>query len=427
MSASERPDPGPRPDPGRGAGRSGQPRAALPLVGLCLSLLLHGVLALPALLPGLLPSLLPPLPISVEILAPKPALPPPRPAEPAAAPPEKPAAGSDSAAGPRGPGPRRGPRKAGPADRAPPTERLGDLGNADASVLVVLRMAPLRASPHRQGAAALLGAFPDTRILAAGVLPSGEALAQLLIEQADALFVTTTDPRDLTQSALLAFHGPALDLEERLRARRLVPWDPRALERLGAAVTIFARPEVRDVFRERLGADPDPQQAGLGPLLSGAAALAAEVRGLDRLVRLQDGLPTPQALRLSLSAEASPALRIQLEMQSEADAEAMEKALPPLLERLRDRLRMLSFGQLNTLLAGIKPARRGRDVTLGGRLPQGDTALLLGLVQLRLQLLPLPREVLPPPDLAPPPPEASTPGAAEGPAPAAPPAPDLLP
>src|SRR5262249_44598890 len=148
-------------------------------------------------------------------------------------------------------------------------------------------------------------------------------------------------------------------------------------ERLGdAAITAPAAPAAPN--------GPHPIRA----LAAGGAALSAEVRHLDRFVRLGE-LPTPVALRLSLSAEASPALRLQLELAEDAAARAMAAALPVLLARLRDQLRLLGLGGL---LSGLAVASRGRDVTVSGLLPPGDVALLLGLIALRLQLLPIPKE-----------------------------------
>ncbi|MCS6911793.1 MAG: hypothetical protein NZ890_00965 [Myxococcota bacterium] len=364
-----RPDPGRRPDLGR------------TLLALSLSVGLHALLAMPVLWLRLLPALLPGLPIAVEVLSPR-RLALPEAADRPAGPPAEQQGGSSP--------PVRRPHR--PRDPLPAVQPLDRLGPEEASVLVVVRLDALRASPHRSAAEALLGSFPDARLLAAGALPSGQALAARLVQEAEALLVTTTDPYDLLATTLLAVHPPVLDLPGLLAGRHQPRWDPRVLERLDERITVFGAEQERAFFRARLQAD----RKTLGRLLSSGAALSAEVRHLDRLVRLGDGLPTPRMLRLAVSAEARPALRLELHLLDEADARALAAVLPELLGRLRDRVRLLG---LAPLVAGLRTTRRGSTVLLGGHLPTAEVTLLLSLLQLRLQLLPLPGDDSPPPDL----------------------------
>jgi hypothetical protein len=122
-------------------------------------------------------------PIPIEVLRPHRA--PPR-AAPAERPPPPRRAAAASRSTPRSPGASPKP----PVPRLPPPPETTDLSPfapEDASLVVLLRMDKLRASPHRQAVEALLGSLPDwsTLVEGSGVSP---------LDDFDALLIATSDP-----------------------------------------------------------------------------------------------------------------------------------------------------------------------------------------------------------------------------------------
>lgn len=376
-------------------------------VALLLSLSLHALLLLLSLLPALVP--VPRSPITVEILhnartvAPLSALPEKKP-PPAEEP--RPPGRESKAAGAGGVRKKPAAKAHGPRPgEAPPVQSLEALAEGDASVLVLLRMAPLRKSPHRQAAEELLSAFPDAAILAAGTaFGSPEKLVSFLFDNLQALALTTADVRSLTATLLLAVHRPGLDVQSRLAGRPALSFDPRRLVLLAPGVTAYGPTEVLGAW----GTQPAASPAGAGPAwlaelraLSAApgGALVAEVRNLHRLLRLQKGVPTPMQLSLAVSAEQRPAVRLRLVMQSEADAEQILGLWPKWQEKLRGQLFWLG---LSRLLSDLHAERRGTQAELVGHLPGDDADALLRF--LKMLLPPPPAEVArpqEPPDLGP--------------------------
>lgn len=405
------------------------------ILGLSLSLLLHGALALLSYIPALARRLLPRLPIEMTILPPKPR---PQPAPAALAPPPPPAPptpplgdAKPGEAGPK-PAPRKPVAKKAPTPPAPPKiAPMAGLGpsaiDRDIGVRVVLRMAQLRSSPHRPALLRLLAAFPDTHILAHGTsLPSSEALAQLLVTELQALLIATPDPSDLTATA---FYGVAADtgrVQSVLQSRRQLPWDPRVLSTPRRGLLALARP---DLLGPGTYTPPPPPGAPPGApapaappsdpgwpeklraaLLGPGPAVSAEILNVHERVRLQGGLPTPTALRLAMSGEERPAVVLRLELRTAEEAARLAAVLPGLKEKMATYLFLIG---LSGFFDELQLSARGPAVELSGRLPAKQIDILLGLLA---QQLPPPSRFLPSPPPPPldaaavrPPPDAAAP------------------
>jgi hypothetical protein len=121
------------------------------------------------------------------------------------------------------------------------------------------------------------------------------------------------------------------------------------------------------------------------------------VSNLQQRFRLRNGLPTPVALRLALSADPDPELHARVEVSTAEEAKQLLEALPPLQRDIAGRL--FWFG-LGGLFGGLKfQPGRGNAIEISGRFPRGDTAAALTWVS---QLLPPPDRFLDPPPPAPP-------------------------
>lgn len=393
-------------------------------VALALSLLFHGALALPALFLDLARRLLPKPPIEFTLL-PAPKKPPP----PPVLPPEAPPPAAEAPPPPRPPSPPKPQAKPKPPEGPPRLRPLTGLGptviEQDLGVRLVLRMATLQKSPHRAAVVGLLGAFPDARLLTAGTaVGSGEALAALLVDRTEALLIATTDPTGLerTATALYALHGPDLDLQERLRARRVAPWDTRELFEPVPGLLAFARPDLQGPGTARppvpAGAPPAEAPAPAAPsgppvdrtwpqrlrtlLQRPGPALSLEVFNLNQRLLLRH-LPTPLRIAAALTAAPDPELRIRAELRSADEAEAMRTALEKLRERLLGDFRYTLLG-LSDLLKDIKIAVQANAVEITGTAPGRSVDALLGLAALSLSSLPsgdpAPPPLVPPvPDL----------------------------
>ena len=391
------------------------------ILGLTLSLLGHAAVVLLSYIPALARRLLPRLPIEMTILPPKPRAqpaPPPVVAAPPKPPPtDKPKPGE---AGPKvNPGPRKPAVKKGPPPLVPPKiTTLAGFGpsaiDRDIGVRVILRMAQLRSSPHRPALVQLLAAFPDTHILAHGTkLPSAEALAQVLVDKLQGVLIATPDPSDLTATA---FYGTADDIgpvQAMLAGRQPLGWDKRQLSSPRRGLLAFTRPDL-------LGPGtytPRPPPAGAPPadappvpvvgeptwpeqlqaaLLAPGPALSAEILNVQERFRLNGGLPTPTALRLSMSGETNPALILRLELHTPAEATHLAAVLPELKAKISTYMFLLG---LSGLLDDLKLATHGPTVELTGHLPGKQLDILLGFLA---QQLPPPERFLPPPPPVPP-------------------------
>jgi len=397
------------------------------LLGLSLSLLLHGAVAGLSYLPALARRFLPRLPIEMTILPPKPR---PQPAPSAAVAPPKPppAAAKPGEAGPKaGAGPRKPAVKKAPPVIQPKITPLSGLGpsaiDQDLGVRVILRMGQLRSSPHRPALVQLLAAFPDTHILAHGTkLASSAALAQLLVDELQVLLIATPAPSDLTATAFYGITGSGGSggggLQTVLAGRKRLPWDPREVSAPRRGLLAFARSDLLGpgtyVPPPPPGAPPvadpapaaDPAAAPVNPdwaerlhaaLLVPGPALSAEILNVHERVRLQGGLPTPTALRLAMSGEARPAVVLRLELRTPAEAAQLAAVLPELQAKLSTYLFLLG---LSGIFDELKLATQGATVELTGHVPARQLDILLALAA---QQLPPPTRFLPPP---PPPPIA---------------------
>jgi hypothetical protein len=426
---------------------------ALPrdLVSLGLSLLLHVLPVLLGLIPALAMRMLPKPPIEFELLPPKPK---PRPPAPPPAAMELPPPQPPSAEAPQKKPPGPGPAKKNAQRPAPPLQRmdlskqrLSGLGpsaiDEDVGLRVLLHMTAIRPSIHRPAVEALLHAFPDTHILAAGTelasvpvapsvapsvapattpptsgaLPSSGAaapgpaasptagpvagpMARALVEDVDALLIETADPRDISATVFYAVPKIGGSLVQKLSARRSPRWDPRTLTELPPRLLAFGRADL--LGQASAAAPPDARFAArvLTELERPGPAVYVEITNLKQRLRLRNGLPTPLALRLALSADPDPELRARAEMTSPEEAAQLATLLPGIQRDLSARLFWLGLG---SLLNGLKIEQREKAVEVHGRLPRGDTSLLLMWVQ---KFLPPPDRFLdpPPPPLPPPPP-----------------------
>lgn len=422
------------------AQRPVQPRGAQlrDLVALLLSVLLHLLPVLLGLIPALALRLLPKPPIEVEFLAPKPkAAPPPTPAPapspPAAEPPPK-HAGTAPGAKPKPPRPVPAP-SVQRLDLSKP--RLGGLGpssiDQDLGLRVLLRMPLLRSSPHRETIEALLHAFPDTHILAAGTAlatlpvaqvpgqaaaPGGTAtpgpMAKALLDDVDALFIATADPRDITATVFYATlrqdRPGSPSLADKLAQRKSPRWDTRTVTALRPELLAFARADLLGRVEAPppgappaapVASPPATDTAWIEPLLAAlkgpGPALYAEILNVNQRIRLRSGLPTPVSIRLAVSADADPDLHVRVELATAEEAAQLFATLPGLQHEMSGRLFWLGLGGL---LGGLKFQARGAAVEISGRLPRADTAVLLAWVR---QFLPPPDRFLDPPPPPPPP------------------------
>ncbi len=353
--------------------------------GLVVSLLGHGLLLLGLALPHVLPR--PRLPIEMEILPPKKSAVPPLGPQ-AAAPATPPGPESTPSphlrhrqkrpAKPVGKEPLASQGKPPPGDPGA-AESLGAVASDDASVAVLLRMGALRTSVHRPAIQALLDAFPDARILAAGTAFSpSRALSSFLLDDLQALLITTADVRRLSATVLVAVHDPGLDLRKKFAGREgPAPgiYDPRQLTQLKPGLTAYAR---EDLLKGWLLDEEGGVNAVWLARLSGLAAaplpaVVAELRHLDRVVRLL-GMPTPTLLVLSLSAEENPSVLLHLEFASPDDATRLSGEWPRLKEQAMGQLSWLG---LSGLLGGLRLFLSGTTVEVRGALPGAEVDRLL--------------------------------------------------
>lgn len=381
-----------------------------------LSLLAH---LLPAILLSslsLLEKLLPPPPVTWEIVPAKRPTPPPLvtpeavetkppptpPAEPAHKPPRA----------PRGePGGKLG--KPTPP-KTPPLASLHGVGVAsieqDLGLRLVLRMAEVARSPHRQSVAGLLGAFPDSRLLVAGSsLLSGDALAEALLSSSEILVIATTDPTGYrrSQTALVALGKKLRPVFDELTARRVPTWDDREL--LFDAPDLLAflpRPEFPpiDASNPDAGVPDPPSLSAQLPALRRALPrqgppLVAEIFNVQGRLRLRGGLPTPRHIQLSLSADLDPQVHGRLVLSSAEEASQLREAVVQIGDKLRNDWRFKLMG-VSTVLDHLQLDVKANELHVSGYLTGAALRSLLGVATAALQVLPS--------GAPPPPPDFST-------------------
>lgn len=270
---------------------------------------------------------------------------------------------------------------------APPPETtdLSPFAPEDAHLVVLLRMDKLRASPHRAGTEALLGALPDwaTLVAGSGVSP---------IDDFEALLIATADPRDVTATFLAArYHdGPKL---RALVDRKLPDDDPRIFKMLRPGLTVLTQPGDADKLAGAPRDLGDPRRAWLAQLeqfdkvadAANGPAVLVTLSDAPSLVQLGGGLPTPQAIALAATADASPALRVRVLFATPAEAQTFARQWPQIVARFRTATALLG---LAPALDGISIDTKDNDVELTGRIPEAQVRLGLTWAA---ALLPRPR------------------------------------
>lgn len=276
-----------------------------------------------------------------------------------------------------------GDKAAKPKPLPPPeTTDLSPFAPDDAHLVVLLRMDKLRRSPHRAGAEALLAALPDwtTLVAGSGVSP---------IDDFEALLIATANPHDVTATFLAARHADTPKAHA-LATRALPDGDPRVFKVLSPTLTILTQPgelgrdmgDPRTTWLQQLEQFDRVAQTDNGP------AVLVTLADAPSLIHFGDGLPTPQAIALAATGDASPAVRVRLIFANASEAQAFARAWPGIRQRYREA----------TALLGLAPALDGfaidindAQVELTGRVPEGQMRLGLNWVR---ALLPPPRAVL---------------------------------
>ncbi len=273
-----------------------------------------------------------------------------------------------------------GPHPTPPKSLPPPeTTNLAPFAPEDAHVVVLLRMDKLRASPHRAGVEALLGALPDwtTLVAGSGVSP---------IDDFDALLIATANPRDVTATFLAARHADTPKVRA-LAGRSLPDGDPRVFRVLAPGLTILAPPQALD---GDMGAATHGQwlkqldtfdQVARAP---GGPAVLVTLSDVPSLLHFGGGLPTPLAIALATTAEASPSLRVRVAFANDGDASAFAAQWPQILARYKAMTGLLG---LSSALDGITIATHAAEVELAGHIPEAQLKLAINWI---VPLLPHP-------------------------------------
>ena len=273
-----------------------------------------------------------------------------------------------------------GPHPTAPKPPPPPeTTNLAPFAPADAHVVVLLRMDKLRASPHRAGVEALLGALPDwtTLVAGSGVSP---------IDDFDALLIATADPRDVTATFLAARHADTPKVRA-LAGRTLPDGDPRVFRVLQPGLTILAPP--RELDGDMGAATHEQWLKQLDTFdavarASGGPAVLVTLSDVPSLVHFGAGLPTPLTIALATTAEAAPSLRVRLAFASEADAQNFAAQWPQIHARYKAMTALLG---LSSALDGMTLTTHAMEVELAGHIPEAQLKLAINWI---VPLLPHP-------------------------------------
>ena len=273
------------------------------------------------------------------------------------------------------------PPKPAPPKTPPPPETtdLSPFAPDDANLVVLLRMDKLRRSPHRAGAEALIAALPDwsTLVAGSGVSP---------IDDFEALLIATADPHDVTATFLAARYADSPKVRA-LIERKLPEGDPRVFKIVEPGLTILTRPnelatdmgDPRATWLSQLAAFDRVAQAANGP------AVLVTLSDAPALIHFGGDLPTPQAIALAATGDASPAVRVRVIFAGAAEAQAFGRAWPGILQRWREATALLGLSRaLDGFVLEVHDAR----VELTGRVPEMQMRLGLNWVR---ALLPPPR------------------------------------
>jgi hypothetical protein len=278
----------------------------------------------------------------------------------------------------------------------PPIEDLRTIGPQTANITLILRGPLLAKSPHREGVDALLSALPDYHTLLDGTTLNP-------FDDLRALLISTPDPRDVSMTFLAARHRG----DPRIRALpgKQLPDDPREFHALGEDLMLLGRPEdLHRIEAAEAGAGDAAGQRWLDALAhfdggNQDAALQLTIGDVQTFVRLEDStLPLPRSLRLAMTAEASPALRLRLSFDEDAQAVSFSAAWPELRRKANDAMPMFA-----SALDGLALSQHGKDVEIAGHLPEAQVRLALSLARM---FAPPPPAPAPPPT---PPPSSTDP------------------
>jgi hypothetical protein len=272
---------------------------------------------------------------------------------------------------PATPGAGAKPKPAAP----PPVEDLRTVGPHTANITLILRGPLLAKSPHRQGVDALLSTLPDYHTLLDGTTLNP-------FDDLQALLISTPDPRDVSMTFLAARHRG--DARIRALPGKKLRDDPREFHALGDDLMLLGRPEdLRRIEAAEDGAGDAAGQRWLDALThfdggNKDAALELTIGDVHAFVRLEDEtLPLPRSLRLAMTADASPAVRLRLSFDEEAQASKFAVAWPELRRKANDAIPM--FG---SALDGLALSQHGKDVELVGHLPEAQVRLALSLARM---------------------------------------------
>ena len=278
-----------------------------------------------------------------------------------------------------------GDKVAKPAPKTPPPPETTDLSPFapdDANLVVLLRMDKLRRSPHRAGAEALMSALPDwsTLVAGSGVSP---------IDDFEALLIATADPHSVTATFLAARHADTPKTRA-LVGRKLPDWDSRVFKVVKPGLTILTQPselardmgDPRTTWLAQLEQFDRVAQADNGP------AVLVTLSDAPSLIHFGDGLPTPQAIALASTGDASPAVRVRVIFANAAEAQAFARAWPGIRQRYKEATAFLGLAPaLDNFTIDINDAQ----VELTGRVAEAQMRLGLNWVR---ALIPPPRAVL---------------------------------
>ncbi|MGZ3443997.1 MAG: hypothetical protein ACXVDD_30970 [Polyangia bacterium] len=258
----------------------------------------------------------------------------------------------------------------------PETTDLSPFAPDDAHLVVLLRMDKLRRSPHRAGAEALISALPDwsTLVAGSGVSP---------IDDFEALLIATANPHDVTATFLAARYADSPKVRA-LVERKLPDGDPRIFKIVKPGLTILTQPnelatdmgDPRTAWLAQLEQFDRVAQADNGP------AVLVTLSDAPSLIHVGASLPTPQAIALAATADASPAVRVRVIFANAAEAQAFARAWPDILRRYREATALLG---LSRALDGFVLDINDAQLELTGRVPEVQLRLGLNWV---LALLP---------------------------------------
>jgi hypothetical protein len=308
----------------------------------------------------------PAAPIPIEMVTPRP-----RPARAPEPPPPKPAGPKVASINKEGMAVKKAP-KPSPEPPPPATGDLKPLAPDDANLVVLLRSDKLRASPHRRNIEALLSGLPDYHTLLGGTGLSP-------IQDLEALLIATNDPRSVVATFLAARYVDSPRLRTVL-GRRLMDGDPRVFRTLGPGLTVLTRPEGAAKLDQALAgaadAGDDPRVQWLKQLerfgREEGPAVQVTMADVGALMRFGGGLPTPLAMALAVTADASPALRLKAVFATPEEARQFAAAWPDIVQRWRSATVFLG---LSATLDGLAVSRNEAEAEIVGRLPEKQVQL----------------------------------------------------